>query len=86
MMSDRSYGWAMVGLAALGTISAGVLAGQQASAEMAPFYANLATTMPEHHQLNSVEFGPDDNSDASIETADLSYSSATTNGTQDASY
>lgn len=85
-MSDRNHGWALVGLATLGSIGGGVLMGQQASADMAPFYANLSATMPEDRQSNGVEIVSSDGSRAWVETADLSYRRATPDGTQDPGY
>jgi hypothetical protein len=85
-VSDRGYGWALAGLAALGSVVGGVLIGQQASAEMAPFYANLAATIPDDPQSNGVEIVSSDGSRAWVETADLSYRRATNDGTQDAAY
>jgi hypothetical protein len=85
-VSDRGYGWTLVGLAVLGCIGGGVLMGQQASAEMAPFYANLATTMPDDPQSNGVEIVSTDGSRAWVETADLSYRGASTDGMHEAGY
>lgn len=85
-MTDRSYGWALVGLAALGSIGGGVLIGQQASAEMAPFYANLSTTAREDPQSNGVEIVSSDGSPTWVETANLSYRRAVTDQTQDPAY
>lgn len=85
-MSDRSYGWALIGLAVLGSIAGGVLMGQQASAEMAPFYANLAVAAPDDPQSNGVEVVSGDGSHAWVEIPDLSYRRAATDGTQDAAY
>ena len=85
-MPERSYGWALIGLATLGSIGGGILIGQQASAEMAPFYANLAVTTPDDPQSNGVEIISADGSRAWVETADLSYRRATTEGVQETSY
>jgi len=76
----------ILGLAVLGSIGGGILAGQQASAEMAPFYANLSANMPEDRHSEGVEIVDSDGSRAWVETADLSYRAATTNGVQDAGY
>jgi hypothetical protein len=75
-----------MGLAVLGSVAGGVLIGQQASADMAPFYANLAVTMPDDPQSNGVEVVSSDGSHAWVEIPDLSYRRAATDGTQDAAY
>jgi hypothetical protein len=85
-VSDRNHGWALIGLAVLGAIGGGVLMGQQASAEMAPFYANLSTTTPDDPLSNGVEIVSSDGSRAWVETVDLSYRRATTDAVQDAGY
>ncbi len=86
MSSNGNHGWALIGLATLASIGGGVLVGQQASAEMAPIYANLSATMPDDAQSNGVEIVSSDGSRAWVETADLSYRRATTEGVQDPGY
>lgn len=86
MASYRNRGWALVGLAALASIGGGVLVGQQASAEMAPFCANLSATMPGDRQSDGVEIVSSDGSSAWIEATDLSYRRALTGDPQDAGY
>lgn len=85
-MSNRHHRWAVVGLAVLGSIGAGMLMGEQASADMAPFYANLATTMPHDRPSDGVEMVSADGSKSWVETPDLSYRGATEGDTQGSSY
>lgn len=85
-MTDRNHRLAVLGLAVLGSIGGGVLMGEQASADMAPFYANLATTMPHERQSEGVEIVSADGSKSWVETPDLSYRSATEGGTMDTAY
>ena len=46
MLAGKANGWALIGLATLASVGAGVLLGRSASAEMDPFYANLSARMP----------------------------------------
>ncbi|MDB5677030.1 hypothetical protein [Sphingomonas bacterium] len=85
-MADRNHGWALIGLATLGSIGGGVLMGQQASADMAPFYANLSATIPDDAQSNGVKIVSSDGARTRVETADLSYRRATTDGMQEPGY
>lgn len=86
MAPYRNRGWMLVGLATLASIGGGVLVGQQASAEMAPFYANLGTTAPDDAQSNGVEIVSGDGSRTWIETTDLSRRSTAPGDAQDAAY
>jgi len=73
MLSNKGQGWMMVGLAALGSAAAGVLMGQSASADMDPFYANLATTMPRDRGDRGVQVVDGDGDRGWIKTDAFDY-------------
>ncbi len=75
-MEDRSFRWAVTMLALLGTVTTGLLIGEQASADIAPFYANMAV-VPEHRQSGQPEVEIADEPNGRIETSDLSYNGPT---------
>jgi hypothetical protein len=63
----------LVGLAALGSAAAGVLMGQSASADMDPFYANLATTMPQDRVDRGVQVVDGDGDSRWMKTDTFDY-------------
>jgi len=73
VVSNKGQGWMLVGLAALGSAVAGVLMGQSASADMDPFYANLATTMPQDRADSAVQVVDGDGDSRWIKTDAFDY-------------
>ena len=84
-MEDRGFRWAMTMLVMLGTIATGVLIGEQASAEIPPFYASMAS-VPEHRRASDAKIVLADAPKVRIETSDLSYNGSTREAFEDSSY
>lgn len=69
MTSPKRLGWIAAGLALLASVAGGVLIGEQAGADMDPFYANVASRMPTPRD-NAVTIVDADGGKAWIETPD----------------
>ena len=75
----------MTMLALLGTVATGLLIGEQASADITPFYANTAI-VPDHRRSDDSQFASIDEPKTRIETSDLSYNRRANKAFDDASY
>ena len=74
MFAGKAKGWALAGLATLGSVGGGVLLGHSASAEMDPFYANLSARMPVDPSADdSVQVVDSDGASRWINTAAFDY-------------
>lgn len=70
-MQDRGFRWAIAGLALLGTVATGMLIGQDASADIAPFYGNMAI-IPDHGRATDLALASTDRSGSATGIADAS--------------
>lgn len=85
VVEDRGFRWAVAMLVLLGTVATGLLIGEQASADIAPFYANMAI-VPEHQRSGDAEVVLNDEPTRRIETSDLSHSGPASDAFDNASY
>ncbi len=72
-------------LVLLGTAATGILIGEQASADIAPYYTNMAI-VPEHQRSGDAEVVLNDEPTRRIGTSDLSYNGPADDAFDDASY